>query len=33
MGRLRTLYHLKLFNVEWDENVIVFCDMEKTGEK
>jgi hypothetical protein len=33
VGRLRTLYHLKLFSVEWDENIIVFCDVEKTGEK
>jgi hypothetical protein len=30
VGRLRTLYHLKLFSVEWDENIIVFCDVEKT---
>lgn len=33
MGRLRTLYHLELFSVEWDENIIVVCDEEKTEEK
>ena len=32
MGSLRTLYHLKLFSVERDENIIVFCDEEKTEE-
>lgn len=33
MGCLRTPYHLKLFSVEWDEIIIVFCDVETTEEK